>query len=456
MTAVDRFDPFEQRITDALDEIAAPRRPEYLGDVFRVTETISQRARWTFPGRWLPLAGAMPGAPAWTAGQRPLVLLLVLALAALASAALLVAGTQRAPAIPTATNGLLVYSRDGALYVRDGVAGDERLLLALPGPGHALVRPHISPDGRRIALVNSSRGGDLLLGSVLDDRGRIRAPGVGLLLEPPVEAPWSGSEPSTIAWSPDSRSLLVTGSFGGVRRLFLVPADAAGGTGATEIELDGLIPWDATWSPTDADLFLLRAQRVSGVGSSRLLLARPDGTIVRELGLSGQPAQPGDIALAGVAWSPDGTRIAYNTSVTQPGTLFRTDRVRIDDVRGGPGVVLVTPPGDGINEGWPLWSPDGRSLLVRRWRWESARGAGDGAAWFAIAPADGRTQAVDIGPGADGLRNVAARGAWSPDGSLVLLELTEAGAVYAVDVASGAATRIEGADALPAWQPVVE
>ena len=42
MTAFDRFDPFEQRISAAIDAIAAARRPDYLDDVFRQTAHSSQ------------------------------------------------------------------------------------------------------------------------------------------------------------------------------------------------------------------------------------------------------------------------------------------------------------------------------------------------------------------------------------------------------------------------------
>ncbi len=55
MTAFDRFDPFERRISDAIEEIAAARPPDYLTDVYRQTARTSQRPRWTFPERWLPV-----------------------------------------------------------------------------------------------------------------------------------------------------------------------------------------------------------------------------------------------------------------------------------------------------------------------------------------------------------------------------------------------------------------
>jgi hypothetical protein len=59
MTAFDRFDPFERRITEAIDEIAAARRPDYLDDIFRQTARTAQRPRWTFLERWLPMDTAI-------------------------------------------------------------------------------------------------------------------------------------------------------------------------------------------------------------------------------------------------------------------------------------------------------------------------------------------------------------------------------------------------------------
>ncbi len=74
MTAIDRFDPFEQRITAAIDEIAAPRRPDYLDDILRQTARTSQRPRWTFPGRWLPVDTNLSPARTGRSTLRPLIL----------------------------------------------------------------------------------------------------------------------------------------------------------------------------------------------------------------------------------------------------------------------------------------------------------------------------------------------------------------------------------------------
>lgn len=81
MTAIDRFDPFERRITEAIDEIAATRTPAYLDDVLRQTVRRSQRPRWTFPGSWLPAGLVAPqGIPAAGTRLRPLLILALIGL----------------------------------------------------------------------------------------------------------------------------------------------------------------------------------------------------------------------------------------------------------------------------------------------------------------------------------------------------------------------------------------
>lgn len=55
MTSIDSFDPFDRRIRDAIEEIAAARRPDYVDDVLQLTAGSRQRPRWSFPERWLPV-----------------------------------------------------------------------------------------------------------------------------------------------------------------------------------------------------------------------------------------------------------------------------------------------------------------------------------------------------------------------------------------------------------------
>jgi hypothetical protein len=87
MTTFDRFDPFERRISEAVDEIADARPLDYLDDIFRQTARTSQRPRWTFPERWFNVDTTLSRPTVF--GRLPLRQLVVLALLlALAAAAL--------------------------------------------------------------------------------------------------------------------------------------------------------------------------------------------------------------------------------------------------------------------------------------------------------------------------------------------------------------------------------
>ena len=100
MTAFDRFDPFERRISEAIDEIAAARLPDYLDDILRQTARTAQRPRWTFPERWLPVDTTLSRPTRF--GRLPFRQLIVLALlVALAAAALaFYVGSQKKLRLP--------------------------------------------------------------------------------------------------------------------------------------------------------------------------------------------------------------------------------------------------------------------------------------------------------------------------------------------------------------------
>jgi WD40-like Beta Propeller Repeat len=157
MTAFDRSTALDRRISEALEEIAVPQRPDYLDDIFQRTARMSQRPRWTFLERWLPMDTALPR-PGFT--RLPVRTFLVFGLVALlAAAALVIAGSrQRVPApFGPAGNGAIAYSHAGDLYVRDSLTGQERLLF---GGAGIEAYPSYSPDGRWLAWVSTFGGVD--------------------------------------------------------------------------------------------------------------------------------------------------------------------------------------------------------------------------------------------------------------------------------------------------------
>ncbi|MCJ7710264.1 MAG: kelch motif-containing protein, partial [Chloroflexi bacterium] len=145
MTTFDRFDPFEQRITAAIDEIAAPRRPDYLEDILRQTARTSQRPRWRL------LVTHSAGPISSQRGHRVrLALLLGLLIVGMIAAALL-AGSRPPPA-------RLVL---GVFDPPVPAAAD---------PGTRLVR---LPDGRTFVFRMGDGGSSLRVGVVDPTTGRI-------------------------------------------------------------------------------------------------------------------------------------------------------------------------------------------------------------------------------------------------------------------------------------------
>ena len=436
MSALNEFDPFEQRISAALDEVAAPRRPDYLDAVLRQTATTAQRPRWTFAGRWLPMSVGRAGTS--LGGRLPVrpVLLMVLAvlvlLAALASVAI-VGSRHRLPApFGLAGNGQIAYPSNGDLYVRDALGGGGHLLVGGDGDqGY----PTYSPDGTRVAFSTTIGRKEWL--EVADADGS----NVRRLLDVPLVN-------ASTAWSPDSRTLAVSTDVQGLPVVYLVPAD---GSPARTLDLGGIHPSDASWQPPVGDRILFKGLGDDGV--TDLYTIRPDGTDLRALGLRAtSPTFGPDYVLSGAVFSPDGRTIAYNAILLDPTTnkeYFRVGLVAPD------GTLAHLPPAPtdlAVQEGWPQWSPDGDSILVHRWTWAAAGPAAAG--WVAVMPAAGSGPARDIGPKIAGGEKTDITKLWSPDGTRVILRADNTNQVWSIDPATGFTQQLTWTTGLPDWQRV--
>lgn len=435
MTPIDRFDPFEQRITAAIDEIAAPRRPDYLDDLLRQTARTRQRPRWSFIGRWLPMDTTL--APVSGTARFPvratLLLIAALLLAVAAAIAVVGAANRTAPPFGLAGNGQLAYAQGGDLWVADGPGVNPRVLVAA---GDIRGGISFSPDGRLIAYPVTEPGGDRFW--VVGADGSNPHP----IHDDLISEGWAWA-----AWSPDSSTFAMAGTIGGRWALVLAAAD---GSGDRSVPMDGYRPWDVGFNPRDPDQMLLRLQETQGIRALDLYVADADGTGLRPLRLRTGPRAFGDTyTLSGSAWSPGADVIAYNGIDTDPETLITRFRVHLVNADGTGDRALPGPDDPNIQEAWPTWSPDGRWLIVQRWRWRDSGDKGDG--WMAIMPGDGSEPARDIGPRlteGDGTNVVKA---WSPDGTKVLMEL-ETGEVYLVDPFADTWERLPGTSLLPDWQ----
>lgn len=434
MTAFPRFDPFERRIADAVDEIAAARRPDYLDDILRQTARTAQRPRWIFLERWLPMDTALtrPGAFGRRLPLRPLVVLaLVLALVAGAVAVYFGSQPELLPYGPAA-NGQLVFGMDGDLYVAESLSSTPRLLLGGPDAQQGVI---LSPNGRLVAY---------------DDYSGTAGPETGANPHEWVSE-LDGSNPRQILdrpytfesfeWSPDSRSIAIVTKPNGLPELWIAPAD---GSGATQVAFDSMFVWRAAWDPMrDGVLLALGEDRDTHL--SDLYYINTDGAILDKLGVPSLNINGAGYELSGATFSPDGKTIAYNSVVAREDPVNRF-RAHLMDRDGTNDREIPAPLATLYSQAWPSFSPDGAWVLLTTWETKS-----DGSVVFqlAVAPTDGSAAARRIGPIVDDDNQLKA---WSPDGTTILFCACEHGEIYTVDPVTGTAVKHALNGDMPSWQ----
>lgn len=435
MTAFDRFDPFERRITEAIDEIAAARPPEYLTDILRLTARSSQRPRWTFLERWLPVDTTLPRlAFGGRVPLRALVVVMLLAALLAASLAFYIGSQQRLPApFGPAANGDLLYAVDGDLYARNPLTGGQRLVIGTEGEQFAAT---YSPSGEYITYATASAEGDQFMVATADGSNPRQ---LALI-------PATGN--ATAAWAPNSKSVAFIYDVRGNPQLSLVTL----GGDTTVVALDGLIPLDVAYAPPIGDRLLIRARVVATVqvGLFSMKLDGSDRRTIVSPATSGYGVQ---FTRSGAVFAPDGRTIAYNgiDPVTMPdGSIVERFRAHLVNADGTNDRALPAPSDPTVEENWPAFSPDGKSIAVQRWRTYNGAFAGEG--WTAIMPADGTQAARDIGPHFTDDEDTALSKLWAPDGSRLVIVVGSKQEVYSIDPASGIAEPLPWTNALPDWQ----
>ena len=386
--------------------------------------------------------------------------------------ALLDLGSGKARTLFRTSNALDMQARPASIIVDDGV-GDIALGVAFDGTGEIrtvslhggasqqLVRSPrgsadhsslVSPDGRLIAFARTPAGGvaDVYVG---DDTGKsLRR--LTTTPTPPAGTPKVGSTP--LAWSPDSRRLLVFRH----DRFVLVDVATRASTTVRKVGVRHAIP-AARWlgrPPEPSRVGTIVFER-SDDARGDLWTVRADGSGLRRLTANGSSYDP--------AWAPDGRRIAY----TGGHSLFRALYTMSAD--GSAPERLV-----GLGPRDYVWAPSwygSRILFTRHLAGGdhdlySVDGDGGDATPVAASPAeevngsftsDGRL-AVEVERRTwirgDGILRRLGEGSepqWSPDGRRLVLvrNVSLHGGTIVVVRADGTGARAVGYGWSPSWSP---
>ena len=389
MSANDRF---ERRLPVILDSLAPTRAPEYFDDILGQVDRTRQRPGWTFPERWLPVStltnrlAVTPRIP-----MRAAIAVMLLIIGLVVGALLLAGSRQRLPApFGPAANGQIVFiDESGAIRSGNPVDGTSSVIVG--GSGNRMVIT--SPDGTRLAymsvadlVVTDPQGGDPVavasdgllganyLGWTPDSSRVIVGLSTGKLVAYDVA---TNAEPSPLLDAanvgglhndladlfrpPSGDEVLELGTgpkgYGLYRRLLNGGEQIAVLTKeTTSVPFSNLA--GPQWSPDGSQIvFTLRPPENPDLG--RAYVVNVDGSGLRRL--SKFEPQIATVDEEHLAWSPDGTKVAFGKWLNDPNGDPGVRPVTIVDVASGEEheVGLVNPNG---YHGW-AWSPDGKSII---------------------------------------------------------------------------------------------
>jgi dipeptidyl aminopeptidase/acylaminoacyl peptidase len=383
-------DTFGRDLSRWLHEDAEHRVPEHLGEVLMRTAATRQRPWWSSPERWLPVETTLRLTPA----PRGAWLLLVLALVVAVVAAIVLAGAQRRLPEPfgLARDGTFLVSEDGDIYSVDPGSGERHVLIGGPTFDFG---PFFARDGTKLLFLRGAPSDcgkpdcGLMLTVANADGTAIRelTPGVPLL-------DW-------VDWSPDGSQIAFLGErpYGDGHAINVVNVD---GTGLRTLDVHRPAHL-VTWLPGPEPEILFRGDQASDADPAPGIFAvHPDGSGLRELSPS-RPRYSNDYG--GLAVSMDGNLIAYNNN--DAGGHFQ---VSILDQRTHGERVLPGPPGTA--QFGAVFSPDATSVAYIRW-WL------DGRVRLVVAPVDGSSLGVELGPTIPDGNEAINNAGFAPDGKAV-------------------------------------
>jgi Tol biopolymer transport system component len=407
-------DNFDRRLSSWLERDAVGHVPDHLDEVLLHTAATRQRPWWSSPERWLPM-DLTTRANALTPPRIGRPLLIAFLLVALVAAALLIVGTRRQvpPPFGVARNGTVVVSHDGDIYKVDPTTGASTLLIGGPDQDFA---PGFTRDGLTMTFgrgpsAPGDQGGLALMAADLDG-SNVRQ------LTPFVQGlDWSdqSADSKQIAFLSYRTNTAPGMTNGSPHTINVVNID---GSGTHTLD----VPGDAqfiSWLPPDGREIVFRSAPAGPLDPApRLLAIRPDGTGRRTL-TTHAAQNENDFMTPAVA--PDGSRLSYssNGSITQ---------IHVLDLKTKDDRVLPDPSGGFTNQfGSAYFSPDGKSVGYLR------EFADDSTFQFVVAPVDGSTTGVLIGPrlpGPGGDLNWV----FAPDGKSVIVDYDKDGTVWMLPV----------------------
>jgi len=388
-------DHLETELTAWFTETAAPQTTDFLDDILWQTAHSSQRPRWTFPERWIPVEITMSRVQA-PMGARYVALLVILIL--ITAIAVALAGAQRR--IPTpfgpASNGVIAFTTaSGDIVTGDTLTGAITLIVGGPELDSS---PLFSPDGTRIAFVRQVE--DMVRVFAVDATG---GEPIELTTAALARAEW-------LRWSPDG-TLLAWLSGGSP---WIAKAD---GSDARRLNVGVVVREEMSWRPPNGSELLVRGLSIDDAAFG-LFLVNVDGSDPRPV----TPVDGASVDYNYVTWSPDGDRFAYSSWQKKP----NPEPAHVVTIEGLRDVVIK--PDDGSQVFSPAWSPDGTRIAFTV-----------GKQGIGVAPADDETPHLTLtGPQSLGQLDFA----WSPDGKVIFAVPQVTGEPWLIDPAGGPGTRV--------------